>query len=94
MCRGHTGSYFTQTPLCLQHTAGTMLLDIPSVCVCVHGTILSHTVTRSRHDVLFLYTFTTGIADRYGIFLDFLIGLLDVQSKTWTACDAGYSIGL
>lgn len=36
VCRGHIGSYFTQTPLCLQHTAGTALPDIPpTTCVCV-----------------------------------------------------------
>jgi len=29
------GSYFTRTPLCLQHTAGTALLDIPPMCVSV-----------------------------------------------------------
>lgn len=35
VCRGHIGSYFTQTPLCLQHTAGTALPDIPpTTCVC------------------------------------------------------------
>lgn len=52
--RGHMGSYFTQTPLCLQHTAGTALPDIPSVFVCAQMSpprSCTHTSVSSKRSI-------------------------------------------
>lgn len=45
--RSNTGSYFIRTPLCLQHSAGTAVPDIPSECVCV-SECPAHMLTQHR----------------------------------------------
>lgn len=68
---GHIGSYFTRTPLCLQHTAGTALPDIPSMCVCVSPPLThSYISTLCIHIWCISYNLDTDIDDGRGIFLN------------------------
>lgn len=64
----HIGSYFTQTPLCLQHTAGTVLPDIPLYVRACHRHSLAHNLTRSQHWVLICYNSITDIDEECDIF--------------------------